>query len=468
MAGGGVPDGARYSMFIGSIFVFNLIVGAGALSLPQAFAKAGTIAGICLLFFLAFLSFMSVTFMVEAMSLGNAYLKKSESVNNVSSASEETLALLPSEALASNFAIEKRLEMGRLAEMFFNKIGVQFFYVAMIVYLFGDLCIYAAAVPKSLKTAICGGTGNATVHDTDVCMGSLSAGQSYYVFLAIFAAVLGPFCFTNAQKTLLLQVSTSLFRWMSFIMMIVIATMGISSGKGFDSTDTIPESSDIQVANLQGLSTLFGTSIYAFMCHHSLPSLVTPITPKGHLTRMFLADFGLVFAFYTLLCFTAVFRFQEGKLQDLYNANFKSYSNAFCAYFLALFPVFTLSANFPIIAITLRNNLRTLIESTGHVLSPLAANVGLPLLTLIPPLAVAFGTDNVGLLVGITGSYAGVAIQYVIPAMLCFYGRRQCNSLAGPRPFQSWFRHRYWIFFLMGWSALCLILVTFNHIYTRS
>jgi hypothetical protein len=45
MAGGGAPDGARYSIFIGSIFVFNLIVGAGALSLPQAFAKAGTIAG---------------------------------------------------------------------------------------------------------------------------------------------------------------------------------------------------------------------------------------------------------------------------------------------------------------------------------------------------------------------------------------------------------------------------------------
>ena len=31
--------------------------------------------------------------------------------------------------------------------------------------------------------------------------------------------------------------------------------------------------------------------------------------------------------------------------------------------------------------------------------------VALPLLTLIPPVAVAFGTDNVGLLVNITGSY---------------------------------------------------------------
>ena len=55
------------------------------------------IAGICLLFFLAFLSFMAVTFMVEAMSLGNAFLKKTEAINNGSSGhavNEEALALL--------------------------------------------------------------------------------------------------------------------------------------------------------------------------------------------------------------------------------------------------------------------------------------------------------------------------------------------------------------------------------------
>ena len=45
------------------------------------------------------------------------------------------------------------------------------------------------------------------------------------------ALVLGPFAFTNAQKTALLQVMTSLLRWMSFLMMIIIAAIGIHSGK---------------------------------------------------------------------------------------------------------------------------------------------------------------------------------------------------------------------------------------------
>ena len=32
----------------------------------------------------------------------------------------------------------------------------------------------------------------------------------------------------------------------------------------------------------------------------------------------------------------------ESALKDIYSLNFKSYSNVFCSYFLALFPVFTL------------------------------------------------------------------------------------------------------------------------------
>ncbi len=36
-------------------------------------------------------------------------------------------------------------------------------------------------------------------------------------------------------------------------------------------------------------------------------------------------------------------------------------------YFLSLFPVFTLSTNFPIIAITLRNNLKSLFLTEGKI-----------------------------------------------------------------------------------------------------
>lgn len=57
------------------------------------------------------------------------------------------------------------------------------------------------------------------------------------------------------------------------------------------------------------LPALFGASIYAFMCHHSLPSIITPIEKKKGVRGLLLMDFGLVWIAYTMLCLSANFAF---------------------------------------------------------------------------------------------------------------------------------------------------------------
>ena len=47
------------------------------------------------------------------------------------------------------YDIEVKVEMGEMAKLFFNKVGLVAYYVVIALYLFGDLAIYAAAVPKS-------------------------------------------------------------------------------------------------------------------------------------------------------------------------------------------------------------------------------------------------------------------------------------------------------------------------------
>ena len=73
-------------------------------------------------------------------------------------------------------------------------------------------------------------------------------------------------------------------------------------------------------AEASGIPNLFGACVYSFMCHHSLPSLVTPITPKRRLYRFLVADYILIAAFYLLLALTGIFAFQQ--LEDLYTLNF--------------------------------------------------------------------------------------------------------------------------------------------------
>ena len=57
------------------MYIFNLIIGVGALSLPQSFSEAGVVLGTVLLVVLASMSYMTATFMVEAMAAANAYVR---------------------------------------------------------------------------------------------------------------------------------------------------------------------------------------------------------------------------------------------------------------------------------------------------------------------------------------------------------------------------------------------------------
>lgn len=225
------------------------------------------------------------------------------------------------------------------------------------------------------------------------------------------------------------------------------------------------------MANVMGIPALFGACIYSFMCHHSLPSLVAPITEKRSLRSLISVDYALICTFYLCLALTGAFAFAN--LEDLYTLNFvpsqdeSSVLLKFVEYFLTLFPVFTLSASFPIIAITLRNNLQTLFLDTARYDSYhfVLRRVLFPLLAIVPPVLVTYFTDSVSSLVSFTGSYAGTGIQYIIPIALVHSARRTCTQLLGQgivNEYRSPFRSPLWLIGVFCWAVTCVVLVTVN------
>lgn len=264
---------------------------------------------------------------------------------------------------------------------------------------------------------------------------------------------------------------TIIFRWMAFSIMISIALrrLIVNGQQGHPS-----------VANPYGVSSLFGTCVYSFMCHHSLPSLVAPIKDKNGLHKKLSADYMLIAAFYLLLAMTGSFAFVQ--LEDLYTLNFIPTAKqsdlflVFIEYFLALFPVFTLSASFPIIAITLRNNLEALfMGTTQQSTNPdavyssfgqfLLQRCVFPLMAILPPIVVAYFTDSLASLVSFTGSYAGTGIQYIIPVALVWQARKTCRAILGQgiiNDYRSPFQSVAWLIFVFVWGVTSVILVTVN------
>lgn len=162
-------------------------------------------------------------------------------------------------------------------------------------------------------------------------MGSIeiSADGAYYLFLGVWSLIVIPFTWFNFQKTRYLQYATLAVRNVALFMMIVMAIVCFEKQKKkrkknnthkcffFSYTQVVIadgkglSKSEVVWFDVSQLPALIGVSIYSFMCHHSLPSIVTPINDKRHLSKLFAADIIVIYSYYVMLCVTAVFAFPQ-------------------------------------------------------------------------------------------------------------------------------------------------------------
>jgi len=398
--------GTEYNTFAAGVFVFNLIVGVGVLALPSGFMSAGLIGGAVFLTFMALIAYMTMTFLVETLAAANCVLstKTSQPVEpllgkdsiNTEVNSFESIQTLSVPELREKFEIKKRVEVGLMTDIFLGPWGKFFFYIVIIVYLFGDLSIYAVTVPSSLTAAI-GGWSLGPLQFSDQSV--------YYAYLCLFIVTVVPFGFFNFQKTRLLQYLTMGIRNFALFTMMILGFIFIAQGNG-------ASLSELPWFDWRGLPTMFGVSVYAFMCHHSLPSIVAPIKTKSWVIKLFAIDILLILFTYVTLSWSAMFAFgtvknptcppypgPPCKIQSLYIFNFSSYHIVFIAKFLGLFPVVTLSANYPLLMITLRNNVMELIPWGEKTMSPTVRRIVFSLICVVPALTIAFLIRDIGFLV---------------------------------------------------------------------
>ena len=494
------------------------------------------------------------------------------------------------EEFGGAFAIRRRVELAEMAALFLGRGGQLALSVALVVYLYGDLAIYASVVATTIASFAGGeyhtapgggggagaalkkadwavkiasgaaagavgaatggakqpaewaaklvGNGTAATHGRmrrlmlqsatggGAFLGDFGGGdfsgpphrflgedaaaaassgpalqpEGYLTVLALFSLFVVPLSCFNFEKTKLLQLGAMGCRQLALWSMIIVGLYYVAavspqergidpSGYSFADpplTDAGAHGASIHWFNLGSLPELFGKAIYSFMCHHSLPSLVTPVRGKRKLVRWLFFDYACIWVFYLLLCYSAMFAF-GGKLrahcspkpgppcriQDIYLLNFEANSARWLADYLLLFPVFVCGSSYPLIAITLRNNLRALhaqLRGDGggdDGFDGTAQAVTWSLLAAFPPIVVAAlpGVDA-GTLIAYTGGYAGLVIMFFVPCALVWRAReRECDVFgSGTRnPFRSPFVHAAWPYAVVGFACVALTYTIFHH-----
>ncbi|CAI7877864.1 unnamed protein product [Closterium sp. NIES-53] len=400
------------------------------------------------------------------------------------------------------FEIVQRMEMAQMADMFFSDWGRIFFYIALILYLFGDAAIYCTFVPRSLVAFF---------------FPENPPPWAFDAFLVLFVAVIVPFCFFDFQKTKPLQIVTMVIRNAAITTMIVIAAW-VAYSEG-------PRTTGVPNFRVTALPNLFGGAVYAFMCHHSLPGIITPMREKSFIRVVLLSAFLGVFLLYLLLFLSCGIAFGVGA-EDPITFNFSPAKFGWIGDLLFLFPVVTLSSNYPMLTITLRNNLDTLLTllfPKGSSLFPAAPafsprlpprpsrfsdspggggggaergvrvsakekkgvawrRVMVTLLATVPPIACCVIAEhngvNVNSLVGATGAYAGAAVMFIIPACLVYRSRWILNQELPqdlddsarrnePHPLNqhaSPFRSPLWVSSLVALAILVIAFISIDEI----
>jgi|EP01047_Picozoa_sp_COSAG01_P098176 hypothetical protein len=185
MGRGGAGDiavGSSYGSVAGFIFIFNLVVGTGALALPKAMVGAGWLLSLVFLCVVAVMAFVSATFVIEAQAAANAMLRHAErggggapratgegwtlkGLQPGSSSLNQPLKPAGSTP-TSDYEISSRVEMTYMGELLGATLGPagagakdaerralmgsrvrNFYSVALVAYLYGDLAVCEQPAP---------------------------------------------------------------------------------------------------------------------------------------------------------------------------------------------------------------------------------------------------------------------------------------------------------------------------------
>lgn len=417
-----LPASDRYSTLVCGIFMLNMVLGTGPITLPFAFNSAGIVLGTGFLAVLMCFSFVTATFMVESMAIAN----------RVGHDSRELAWDSPAD---SPVQLVKRMEIGSIAEAVLPQGLTKVPYLILCVYAYGVLTVYVITGTTSLAQEI----------------GFVGGIDSYYIVLACFLLFITPVCLLDFQKTRPLQIFIGIVRLCAVgCMMTFMIRWMVDNNFEHMASESIP------LVRPEGIPSLFGNAAFTFMVHHSIPGLVFPLKDHREAKKAIAGAYFVSFVIYFILCLLALWAFGHEQfkkcgntpghpcdIQALFNLNFASVDESWAAKFVVCYPVLVVSV-FPLVAITLRNNLKGL---CGAAQQPPESgfdwkNFGFTLLTVGPPFIVAVFTRDVQAVMTYIGGYFGFSLMYLVPLMLVVYARKKlpdCPSLRSPffaKPFE--------------------------------
>jgi hypothetical protein len=138
-----------------SATVINLILATGPFTYPSQFASLGPVFSIVFLFATAIISYITSTFLIEAISYANAVRNQTRNATLFPDSTYQTPEILSRfnekdmDVKESRYYIREKLELGKIADTFCPSWIKGSIMVILVIYMYGAMCTKYASGAES-------------------------------------------------------------------------------------------------------------------------------------------------------------------------------------------------------------------------------------------------------------------------------------------------------------------------------
>lgn len=463
-----------YSPLICYAFTVNYILGCGVLGIPFAFYKAGIVSGTALIIAISFFSYMTVLWVGEASYRGMQIKNEMKNKNPFKSPKIYGKTSSKSAAATSSSGLVNILNDGIRSVLSFQsldsyqqdttKSSNAATYVSLnansrsekergrtvtpdsideghesasemeVTELVGEFI--GENTKNSYQIALMVLTGVGLLAYTQVFVQGFksqiwSDGPSSLPIL-LFACIVVPLSCMQLSEQVTIQVFMAFMRFLS-LGCLLFGTIYAINVAPTSAIEAVP------LVEPDGIGLMLTTSIFAQLFQHSVPGLVRPLneSDKEKAPLIFGAALATTTVLYILIGVTSVVCFRQN-INESVNLNFANFywgkdPNAcivavVVSKLIVLFPVLDTLSVFPLIAITLGNNLnaffpsvykylKSQLDQTDKKVVKQYALIGWRLVAAIPPVIMANYVTNFSITLQIAG-LCGIYVAFIIPALL--------------------------------------------------
>ena len=422
-----------FSFWTGYFFVINVSVGAGFLNIPAVFQKTGWAFSAGFILVTALLSYVMGSQLIEVMSRVQVISQLQERGMQIQKptfkqvfwrAKDGELIDHDDELIdheeSTPFISDKRYDMTELVRILFgNKLSYTYLFL-MAGYMQGAQVAYVSVFASSFASNVpIGNLSTCDIYSTDSFYNDCR--WKYWIYLSIYACLMMYLTLKGIKEQKWVQTFLTFMRFGIILTICITCLAALLADKRIDK-DASNDGDIGPVYDWRYTGHAVFTVTFAFVYHLNFPSIIEFVKDRQKsLPKIIMLASTTCFLLYVFVGLSAASAI--GSVESEVTLSYRDYSGGFStrpwwsygiSFIIVLFPAIDVFSCFPLMAISISDNLTTMCYGVGY------KGKGLTMFRVVVvclPVAIAFFEYNLGVISTVVGVFGFILGPLGIPML---------------------------------------------------